>query len=176
MNEIQMFLSPGVIWRGADIQDILQMFKKKELQCIKKACWCAKVLYHCVKWFSYWRYAFVALWCDTILVWQSRVIPSVSTEIFTYLYWLIYFFPRSAYCGGLWLAALRVMSEIAMILGCPGDSKKYNNILQRGKKAYERKLWNGTVSVWNIALLAIIVWRRAIVVWRTEMKPRHPDR
>ena len=86
------------------------------------------------------------------------------------------FFPRSAYCGGLWLAALRVMSEIAMILGCPGDSKKYNNILQRGKKAYERKLWNGTVSVWNIALLAIIVWRRAIVVWRTEMKPRHPDR
>ncbi len=53
------------------------------------------------------------------------------------------FFIFSAYCGGLWLAALRTMSEIAKVLGYPEDIKKYNNILQRGKRAYERKLWNG---------------------------------
>ena len=35
------------------------------------------------------------------------------------------------------------MSEIAKVLGYPEDIKKYNNILQRGKRAYERKLWNG---------------------------------
>jgi hypothetical protein len=52
-------------------------------------------------------------------------------------------FVCSAYCGGLWLAALRTMSEIAKVLSYPEDIKKYNNILQRGKKAYERKLWNG---------------------------------
>ncbi|XP_046855881.1 non-lysosomal glucosylceramidase-like isoform X2 [Xenia sp. Carnegie-2017] len=49
----------------------------------------------------------------------------------------------SAYCGGLWLAALRAMSEIARVLGYREDIKKYNNLLQRGKRAYERKLWNG---------------------------------
>ena len=49
----------------------------------------------------------------------------------------------SAYCGGLWLAALRTMSEIAKILGYPEDIRKYSNILQRGRRAYERKLWNG---------------------------------
>ena len=42
------------------------------------------------------------------------------------------------------MAALRVMSEMAAILGYPEDTKKYKNILQRGKKSYERKLWNGT--------------------------------
>lgn len=35
------------------------------------------------------------------------------------------------------------MSEIAQVLGYPEDIKKYNNILQRGKRSYERKLWNG---------------------------------
>ena len=44
------------------------------------------------------------------------------------------------------MAALRTMSEIAKVLGYPEDIKKYNNILQRGKKAYERKLWNGKWS------------------------------
>lgn len=44
------------------------------------------------------------------------------------------------------MAALRTMSEIAKVLGYPEDAKKYNNILQRGKKSYERKLWNGKGS------------------------------
>ncbi|XP_028416084.1 non-lysosomal glucosylceramidase-like [Dendronephthya gigantea] len=59
----------------------------------------------------------------------------------TYDAWIVS--GASAYCGGLWLASLRTMSEIAKVLGYPEDIKKYNNILQRGKKAYERKLWNG---------------------------------
>ncbi|EDO31657.1 predicted protein, partial [Nematostella vectensis] len=49
----------------------------------------------------------------------------------------------SAYCGGLWLAALRVMAEIATILDFPDERGKYEKILARGKKAYERLLWNG---------------------------------
>lgn len=56
----------------------------------------------------------------------------------------------SAYCGGLWLASLRTMSEIAKVLGYPEDIKKYNNILQRGKKAYERKLWNGNGAYYSV--------------------------
>lgn len=57
----------------------------------------------------------------------------------------------SAYCGGLWLASLRVMQEIANVLGVPDEAVKYVNILKRGKKAYHALLWNGnllfTVSV-----------------------------
>ncbi|XP_031554727.1 non-lysosomal glucosylceramidase-like [Actinia tenebrosa] len=49
----------------------------------------------------------------------------------------------SAYCGGLWLAALRVMAEIATILDYPEDRDKYMDILKRGKEAYIKKLWNG---------------------------------
>ncbi|XP_068685354.1 non-lysosomal glucosylceramidase-like isoform X1 [Montipora capricornis] len=49
----------------------------------------------------------------------------------------------SAYCGGLWLAALRVMQEISTILGFPDDAAKYANILANGKKAYHSLLWNG---------------------------------
>lgn len=50
----------------------------------------------------------------------------------------------SAYCGGLWLASLRVMQEIAQVLGVPNEALKYVNILKRGKRAYNKLLWNGT--------------------------------
>ena len=49
----------------------------------------------------------------------------------------------SAYCGSLWLAALRVMAEIATILDYPEERDKYMNILEHGKKAYIKLLWNG---------------------------------
>ncbi|XP_071795230.1 non-lysosomal glucosylceramidase-like [Asterias amurensis] len=49
----------------------------------------------------------------------------------------------SAYCGGLWLAALRCMIEIADILGHTTDSLEYSAILDKGKESFEKKLWNG---------------------------------
>ena len=52
-------------------------------------------------------------------------------------------FDSSAYCGGLWLASLRVMQEIATILGFPDEATKYTKILNNGKKAYHSLLWNG---------------------------------
>ena len=54
------------------------------------------------------------------------------------------------------MAALRVMSEMAAILGYPEDTKKYKNILQRGKRSYERKLWNGNCT----AGVTILVFKR----------------
>lgn len=49
----------------------------------------------------------------------------------------------SAYCGGMWLAALRLTLEMAKVLGDSEIEKKYTEILDKGKVAFEKKLWNG---------------------------------
>ena len=49
----------------------------------------------------------------------------------------------SAYCGSLYLAALRVMVEIATILNDTESSLKFKAILEKGKVSMEEKLWNG---------------------------------
>ncbi|XP_044264175.1 non-lysosomal glucosylceramidase [Tribolium madens] len=49
----------------------------------------------------------------------------------------------SAYCGGLWLAALFAMTKIADALQKPKDKEKFQELLDKGKAAFERKLWNG---------------------------------
>lgn len=49
----------------------------------------------------------------------------------------------SAYCGGLWLAALRCMKEAAEKLNYHDDVKYYRNILEPATKAYKDRLWNG---------------------------------
>ncbi|KAJ8963421.1 hypothetical protein NQ318_018901 [Aromia moschata] len=49
----------------------------------------------------------------------------------------------SAYCGGLWLAALHAMADMADLLGKLDDKKFFEDVLTRGKKAFEDKLWNG---------------------------------
>lgn len=48
----------------------------------------------------------------------------------------------SAYCGGLWLAALHCISIMATLVDKPEDCEKYSEILKKGRKAYEEKLWN----------------------------------
>jgi non-lysosomal glucosylceramidase len=50
----------------------------------------------------------------------------------------------SIYCGGLFLASLHVMSVMANVLDQPNDCIKYRDILEKGKKAVEEKLWNGS--------------------------------
>lgn len=49
----------------------------------------------------------------------------------------------SAYCGGLWLAAVAVMVQMAALCGTQDIQDKFSSILSRGKEAYERLLWNG---------------------------------
>ncbi|XP_074136436.1 non-lysosomal glucosylceramidase [Sminthopsis crassicaudata] len=49
----------------------------------------------------------------------------------------------SAYCGGLWLAAVAVMVQMAAVCGAQDVQEKFLSILSRGREAYERLLWNG---------------------------------
>lgn len=49
----------------------------------------------------------------------------------------------SAYCGGLWIAALYAMTTFCDMLGKSEEKQHYQDLLDRGKKAYETKLWNG---------------------------------
>ncbi|XP_017713222.1 PREDICTED: non-lysosomal glucosylceramidase isoform X5 [Rhinopithecus bieti] len=49
----------------------------------------------------------------------------------------------SAYCGGLWLAAVAVMVQMAALCGAQDIQDKFSSILHRGQEAYERLLWNG---------------------------------
>ena len=49
----------------------------------------------------------------------------------------------SAYCGGLWLAALRSMIAAAKILKLEKDVEKYSDQLKRATSSYQAKLWNG---------------------------------
>jgi len=49
----------------------------------------------------------------------------------------------SAYCGGLWLAALRASEETARVLGETQSADAYHAQFQKAQKTYIDKLWNG---------------------------------
>lgn len=53
----------------------------------------------------------------------------------------------SAYCGGLWLAAVCMMCKMAEVLGDAEIQQKYMDILRKGKETFERLLWNGGYSL-----------------------------
>lgn len=59
---------------------------------------------------------------------------------------LLLFGSGSAYCGGLWLAAVCMMCKMAEVLGDTEVRQKYLDILNKGKEAFERMLWNGGCS------------------------------
>ncbi|XP_025973175.2 non-lysosomal glucosylceramidase-like [Dromaius novaehollandiae] len=59
----------------------------------------------------------------------------------TYDAWIVT--GASAYCGGLWLAAVCMMCKMADMLGDGEILQKYTAILEKGKEAFERLLWNG---------------------------------
>ena len=48
----------------------------------------------------------------------------------------------SAYCGGLWLAALSVAVEMATENGEEDKAKEWNEALEKARAAYHEKLWN----------------------------------
>ena len=49
----------------------------------------------------------------------------------------------SAYCGGLWLAALRASEETARTLGEAQKADEYHSQFLKAQKTYIDKLWNG---------------------------------
>ncbi len=48
----------------------------------------------------------------------------------------------SAYCGGLWLAALSAAAAIADVMGDGGQAAHWRDLLARGRVSYEELLWN----------------------------------
>lgn len=50
----------------------------------------------------------------------------------------------SAYCGGLWVAALSAASGMARTLGFHDDEKEFSKLLEQARKSYEDKLWSGS--------------------------------
>lgn len=59
----------------------------------------------------------------------------------TYDEWIVQ--GDSAYCGGLWLAALRAAEEIGKALGNNTAAAKYHDWFEKGQKTYIDKLWTG---------------------------------
>jgi len=49
----------------------------------------------------------------------------------------------SAYCGGLWLAAVRATEEMARTLGDEKTANEYHQLFLKAQKNYIDKLWNG---------------------------------
>jgi non-lysosomal glucosylceramidase len=49
----------------------------------------------------------------------------------------------SAYCGGLWLSALRATEEMARTLGEKDAATEYHELFLKAQKTYVSKLWNG---------------------------------
>ncbi|HEV2401274.1 MAG TPA: non-lysosomal glucosylceramidase [Candidatus Sulfotelmatobacter sp.] len=49
----------------------------------------------------------------------------------------------SAYCGGLWLAAVRATEEMAKIIGDQPTEAEYHQLFVKAQKSYIDKLWNG---------------------------------
>jgi len=49
----------------------------------------------------------------------------------------------SAYCGGLWLAAVRATEEMAKALGEKNTESEYHELFLKARKSYIDKLWNG---------------------------------
>ena len=49
----------------------------------------------------------------------------------------------SAYCGGLWLAAVRASEEMARILDERTVAEEYHQLFLKAQKSYIDKLWNG---------------------------------
>lgn len=49
----------------------------------------------------------------------------------------------SAYCGGLWLAAVRATEEMGKVLGDDQTATEYHQLFLKAQKNYIDKLWNG---------------------------------
>jgi len=65
----------------------------------------------------------------------------------TYDVWVVR--GESAYCGGLWVAAVRATEEIAKVLGDKTAAAKYHELFARSQASYIKKLWNGDYFLYD---------------------------
>jgi len=65
----------------------------------------------------------------------------------TYDVWVVR--GESAYCGGLWVAAVRATEEIAKVLGDKTAAAKYHELFGRSQASYIKKLWNGDYFLYD---------------------------
>jgi non-lysosomal glucosylceramidase len=56
---------------------------------------------------------------------------------------------ESAYCGSLWLAALRAAEEMGKVLGDSENAAKYHELFTRGQASYIKNLWNGEYFLYD---------------------------
>jgi non-lysosomal glucosylceramidase len=56
---------------------------------------------------------------------------------------------ESAYCGGLWLAALRASEEMGRALGDSNSAAKYHELFTRGQASFIKHLWNGEYFLYD---------------------------
>jgi len=59
----------------------------------------------------------------------------------TYDSWVVH--GVSAYCGSLWLGALRASEEMAKVLNENAAAERYHDLFLKARKSYIDKLWNG---------------------------------
>ncbi|XP_037298095.1 non-lysosomal glucosylceramidase isoform X2 [Manduca sexta] len=50
----------------------------------------------------------------------------------------------SAYCGGLWVAAVNAVRTMARLLGHEEDEKEFTKLLEKARSSFEEKLWTGS--------------------------------
>lgn len=89
---------------------------------------------------------------DKALVWDKDddgLIENSRSPDQTFDTWLMD--GPSAYCGGLWLAALHCMTAMTDLLDKADDCTRYKEILDKGKKSFEEKLWNKTYYKFDAA-------------------------
>ncbi|XP_026315900.1 non-lysosomal glucosylceramidase isoform X2 [Hyposmocoma kahamanoa] len=56
----------------------------------------------------------------------------------------------SAYCGGLWLAALSGVRNMARLLGLEDEEREFAKILDHGRHSFEEKLWTGNYYSFDV--------------------------
>ncbi|KAL1513864.1 hypothetical protein ABEB36_003207 [Hypothenemus hampei] len=72
---------------------------------------------------------------------NDGLIENSGTPDQTYDTWVMT--GTSSYCGGLWLAALYVMIKMASALEIIEDQEFYQDLLDRARQSFDKKLWNG---------------------------------
>lgn len=87
-----------------------------------------------------------APWSLVYVVCWSLKADSLEWRLSLFILSFISFDIYSAYCGGLWLGALRCMCEMAKLLDHQDALQEYQAILEKGKASYDKKLWNGKLT------------------------------
>jgi non-lysosomal glucosylceramidase len=65
----------------------------------------------------------------------------------TYDVWVVR--GESAYCGGLWLGAVRAAEEIAKALGDKTAEMRYHELFAKSQSNFIKKLWNGNYFLYD---------------------------